>query len=61
VIEQLILMKENLDIFCWSRCKSPEERKAVSELLHLINLNGHKLRCHFANDGSSEPCQPSDS
>ena len=61
VIDLLIRMKENLDIFCWSRCKSPEERKAIRELLHLINLNGHKLRCHFAKEESNEPCPPSDS
>jgi hypothetical protein len=50
LIEQLVRGAENLDIFCWSRCKSLEERKAIRELLHLININAHRLRCHFSDD-----------
>ena len=50
IIEQLIRGAENLDVLCWSRCKSPEERKAIRELLRVININAHRLRCHFSND-----------
>jgi hypothetical protein len=50
MIEQLIRGAENLDILCWGRSKSEEEQKAIRELLRVININAHRLRCHFSDD-----------
>jgi len=50
VIGQLICGAENLNIICWSRRKTRPEQDAVRDLLNLINVNGHRLRCHFADE-----------
>jgi hypothetical protein len=50
IIDQLICGAENLNILLWSRCKPPEEQRAIRELLRLININAHRLRCHFSDD-----------
>ncbi len=50
VIEKLICGAENLNILVWSRCKTPDEQKAIRALLRLININAHRLRCHFSDD-----------
>jgi hypothetical protein len=53
LIGHLICGAENLNIICWSRRKPPSEQATIRELLHLINVNGHRLRCHFADE---PPC-----
>jgi hypothetical protein len=50
IIEQLICGAENLDIIRWARAKSLDEQKATRELLRIININAHRLRCHFSDD-----------
>jgi hypothetical protein len=47
IIEQLRCGAENLDIIRWARVKCPAERQAVRELLHVININAHRMRCFF--------------
>jgi hypothetical protein len=50
LIEQLRCGAENLNILCWSRRRPPDQQKAIRELLQLINVNAHRLRCHFSDD-----------
>jgi hypothetical protein len=50
IIAQLKCGAENLDILCWARRKSCDEKDAVRELLRFININAHRFRCHFADD-----------
>ena len=50
IIEQIICGAENLNILLWSRRKSPDEQQAIRKLLTIININAHRLRCHFSDD-----------
>jgi hypothetical protein len=51
VIHQLKRGAENLDIIRWSRRdKSKADQKLVKELLNVIDVNAHRLRCHFHDD-----------
>jgi len=46
VLERLRRGEENLGIVVWARrTQTPEERRAIFELLRLINVNAHRLRC----------------
>jgi hypothetical protein len=51
IINQLRCGAENLDIVRWAcREKSPAEQQTIKELLVLININAHRLRCSFCDD-----------
>ena len=41
---------ESLDILVWARrAQTPEEQRAIFELLGLISVNAHRRRCIFGN------------
>jgi hypothetical protein len=61
VIDQLIRMKENLDLICWLRTKPPKEQETIRGFLRLININDDRLPCQFSDYESSGPCQSSNS
>jgi len=51
IIEMVRCGAENLDILRWSRrTKTPAEQKTVKEILALININAHRLKCFFCDD-----------
>jgi hypothetical protein len=51
IIELLRCGAENLDIIRWARrTKTPAEQATVQDLLVLINVNAHRLRCSFCDD-----------
>jgi hypothetical protein len=51
IIEMVRCGAENLDILRWARkSKTPAEQKTVREILALININAHRLRCFFCDD-----------
>ena len=51
IIDQLRCGAENLDIVRWARKeKSPAEQATVKQLLTLIDVNAHRLRCFFCED-----------
>lgn len=51
IIERLRCGAENLDILCWSRQeKSLQDQAKIRELLFLINVNAHRMRCYFCDD-----------
>jgi hypothetical protein len=53
IIEKIRCGAENLDILLWSlTTKPPVDHKTVKELLALININAHRLRCSFCDDES---------
>ena len=51
IIEMVRCGAENLDVVRWSRrTKTPAEQKTVRQILALININAHRLRCFFCDD-----------
>lgn len=51
IIEMVRCGGENLDIVRWAlRMKTPAELKTVREILALININAHRLKCSFCDD-----------
>jgi hypothetical protein len=51
IIELVRCGAENLDIIRWARqTKSAAEQATVQDLLCLININAHRLRCSFCDD-----------
>lgn len=51
IIELLRGGAENLDIIRWARrTKTRNEQATVQDLLVLINVNAHRLRCSFCDD-----------
>lgn len=50
IIDRVRCGAENLDIICWSRTRPPAEQLTILEILCLININAHRLRCSFGND-----------
>ena len=51
IIEQVRCGAENLDIIRWARrTKSAAEQLTIFEILCLININAHRLRCSFGED-----------
>jgi hypothetical protein len=51
IIEQVRCGAENLDIIRWARqTKSTAEQLTIFEILCLININAHRLRCSFGDD-----------
>ena len=51
IIEQVRCGAENLDIIRWARrTKSAAEQLTIFEILCLININAHRLRCSFGDD-----------
>jgi hypothetical protein len=51
IIEMVRCGAENLDILQWSRkTKTPAEQRTVIEILALININAHRLKCFFCDD-----------
>lgn len=55
IIERLKCRAENLDIIVWARTRPCEEQRAIHELLRVINVNAHRLRCHFSEDADPTP------
>lgn len=52
LVEHLVCGAENLNLICWARSKTPPEQDAIRQLLHLINVNAHRLHCHFADEAA---------
>ena len=50
VIGQLKCGAENLDFVRWIYQRTKAEKEAVYKVLEAINVNAHRLRCHFADD-----------
>jgi hypothetical protein len=51
IIEMIRCGAENLDIVRWARrTKCPADQNTVRELLALVNINAHRLRCFFCDD-----------
>ena len=51
IIEHVRCGAENLDIIRWARrSKTPAEQLTVLEILCLININAHRLRCSFGDE-----------
>jgi hypothetical protein len=51
ILDQLKCGAENLDIICWARRETTtDEQQTVHDLLGLINVNAHRLRCHFFDE-----------
>jgi hypothetical protein len=51
IILQLKCGAENLDIIRWARReRSLPDQRRVRDLLHLIDVNAHRLRCFFCDD-----------
>jgi hypothetical protein len=51
IIEMVRCGAENLDILRWARkTKTCAEQKTVREILALININAHRLKCFFCDD-----------
>ena len=51
IIEQVRCGAENLDIIRWARrTKSAAEQLTIFEILCLININAHRLRCSFGDE-----------
>lgn len=51
IIEMVRCGAENLDVVRWSlQTKTPAEQKTVHEILALININAHRLKCFFCDD-----------
>jgi hypothetical protein len=51
IIEMIRCGAENLDILRWARrTKTPPEQKTVVDILTLININAHRLRCFFCDE-----------
>src|SRR5262245_1594583 len=48
ILDKLKCGAENLDIICWARRETTiDQQQTVHDLLCLINVNAHRLRCHF--------------
>jgi hypothetical protein len=51
IIEMVRCGAENLDILRWARkTKTCAEQNTVREILALININAHRLKCFFCDD-----------
>lgn len=50
IVEQLRCGAENLDIIRWSRrTKNDVDQRTVLDLLLIINVNAHRMRCLFSD------------
>jgi len=51
IIHHLRCGAENLDIVRWARReKTPAEQATIHDLMTLININAHRLRCSFCDE-----------
>lgn len=50
IIERVRCGAENLDMVCWARTKSAGEQVWIYEILRLININAHRLRCKLEEE-----------
>lgn len=51
IVEMLKSGGENLNIICWARrTKSPAEQEKVRQILRLLKINDHRLRCKFNHE-----------
>src|SRR5262245_10597350 len=51
ILDKLKCGAENLDIIRWAcQEKTIDEQHLIRELLGLINVNAHRIRCHFCDE-----------